>query len=139
MQILVDTNIWSLALRRHKSHLNEAESERVAALRELIQGGRARLIGPVRQELLSGIREVAQFERTRDELRAFPDEVLAPSDYEQAARWSNECRRRGVAGSGVDFLICSVAITRGWRIFTGDADFRVYAKAVPIHFHPVRV
>ena len=139
MQVLVDTNIWSLALRRHKNHLNEAETELVAVLRELTQGGRARIIGPVRQELLSGLREPAQFERVRDGLRSFPDELLDPSDYEQAARWSNECRRRGVTGSGVDFLICSVAIARGWQIFTGDADFRVYAKTVPIHFHPARV
>jgi predicted nucleic acid-binding protein len=139
VQVLVDTNIWSLALRRHKSHLNEDEGERVAALRDLTQGGRARIIGPIRQELLSGIREPAQFERVRDGLRSFPDELLDPSDYEQAARWSNECRSRGVAGSGVDFLICSVAIARGWQIFTSDADFRVYAKTVPIHFHPARV
>ncbi len=139
MQVLVDTNIWSLALRRHKSHLNEAESERVAALRDLTQSGRARIIGPIRQELLSGIRELAQFETVRDALRAFPDEVLTPSDYEQAAYWSNECRRRGVAGSGVDFLICSVAVARGWQIFTTDADFRIYAKVISIHFHPARV
>jgi predicted nucleic acid-binding protein len=139
VQVLVDTNIWSLALRRHKSHLNEAESERVAALRGLTQSGRARIIGPVRQELLSGLREPAQFERLRDELRAFPDEVLAPNDYEQAAYWSNECRCRGVSGSAVDFLICSVAVARGWQVFTTDADFRAYAKVVPIHFYPVRV
>jgi len=130
--VLIDTNIWSLALRRHKSHLSESESERVGALRELIREGRARIIGPIRQELLSGIRDLAQFERLRDELRAFPDEVLAPSDYEQAAHWSNECRRRGIAGSGVDFLMCSVAVVRGWQIFTTDSDFRAYSKIVPI-------
>jgi predicted nucleic acid-binding protein len=130
--VLVDTNIWSLALRRDKAHLSESESEQVAALRELILEGLARIIGPIRQELLSGIREPTQFQRVRDELRAFPDEVLAPSDYEQAAHWSNECRRRGIAGSGVDFLICSVAIARGWQIFTLDADFRTISKIVPI-------
>ena len=135
MQVLVDTNIWSLALRRHKSHLNEAESERVAALRDLTQGGRARIIGPVRQELLSGLREPAQFERLRDELRAFPDEVLTTTDYERAAHWSNECRRRGVTGSGVDFLICAVALARGWQVFSADADFRAYAKLLPLQLH----
>jgi predicted nucleic acid-binding protein len=139
VQVLVDTNIWSLVLRRPKSRRSEEEDEKIAAWRELVQEGRARLIGSIRQELLSGIREIAQFERIRDELRAFQDEVLAPNDYEQAAYWSNECRRRGVAGSGVDFLICSVALARGWQIFTSDADFRIYAKTVPIHFHPARV
>jgi predicted nucleic acid-binding protein len=108
----------------------------VTALRELIQDGRARLIGPIRQELLSGIRETAQFERLRDQLRAFPDEALSMQDYEQAAHWSNECRRRGIAGSGVDFLICAVAVERGWQVFTTDSDFGGYAKILPLQFHP---
>ena len=132
MLVLVDTSIWSLALRRHKGRLGEAESERVASLQDLIQDGRARLIGPIRQELLSGIRETAQFEKLREQLRAFPDEALTTGDYEQAAHWSNECRRRGVLGSGVDFLICGVALARGWQVFTADADFRTYAKVIPI-------
>jgi predicted nucleic acid-binding protein len=132
VQVLVDTGIWSLALRRHRSRLSEAESERIALLHELIQDGLARLIGPIRQELLSGIREPAQFERLRDQLRAFRDEALSTEDFERAAQWSNECRGRGIAGSGVDILICAAAVNRGWRIFTSDGDFRVYAKVIPI-------
>ena len=132
MQVLVDTSIWSLALRRHKGRLGEAEGERVTSLQDLIEDDRARLIGPIRQELPSGIRETAQFEKLREQLRAFPDEALTTGDYEQAAYWSNECRRRGVLGSGVDFLICAVAVTREWQIFTSDADFRNYTKVIPI-------
>lgn len=132
MRVLVDTCVWSLALRRPRQQLSGAEVERVAALSEQIRDGRVRLIGPIRQELLSGIREPAQFEKLRDQLRAFPDEPLTVGDYEQAAHWSNECRRRGVAGSGVDFLICSVVVARGWRIFTTDADFRTLAQVIPI-------
>jgi predicted nucleic acid-binding protein len=132
MQVLVDTSIWSLALRRSEARLNRTESERVAALRDLIEDGRARLIGPIRQELLSGIRESAQFEKLRGELRAFPDETLTTADYEQAAHWSNECQRRGIAGSGVDLLICSVSLVRRWQIFTADSDFQSYAKIIPI-------
>jgi hypothetical protein len=135
VQVLVDTNIWSLALRRHRNRTSEAETERVAMLRSLIQDGRARLIGPIRQELLSGIRESGQFERLRAQLRAFSDEALSMADYEKAAHLSNECRRRGLAGSGVDFLICAVAMAREWRIFTSDSDFRSYAKVVPLQFH----
>jgi hypothetical protein len=132
VQVLVDTGIWSLALRRHRGRLSEAENQRIASLHELIEDGLARLIGPIRQELLSGIREPVQFERLCDRLRAFQDEALTTADFEQAAHWSNECRRRGIAGSGVDFLICAVAVARGWQIFTTDGDFRAYAKAVPI-------
>jgi predicted nucleic acid-binding protein len=135
VQVLVDTGIWSLALRRHRGRLSEAENQRIASLHELIEDGLARLIGPIRQELLSGIREPAQFERLRDQLRAFQDAALTTADFEQAAYWSNECRRRGIAGSGVDFLICAITVSRGWRVFTTDSDFRAYAKVVPIQLH----
>ncbi len=53
-------------------------------------------------------------------------------DYQEAARWSKECRHRGLAGSGVDFLICAASLVRRWQIFTADADFRAYAKIIPI-------
>lgn len=135
MRVLVDTSVWSLALRRQGGRLKGIENQRVLSLRELIQDGRARFIGPIRQELLSGIRESAQFGQLRDRLRTFADEALTTGDYEQAAHWNNECRRRGVTGSGVDFLICAVAVARGWQIFTADADFRSYAKIVPVQFH----
>lgn len=138
MQVLVDTSIWSLALRRHQGQLSVAEKERVASLQELIQDGRARLIGPIRQELLSGIREPAQFEKLREQLRAFPDERLTAEDYERAAQLSNDCRRKGLAGSGVDLLICAVAIARGWHLFTSDADFRGYAKLIAVQLHQSR-
>jgi predicted nucleic acid-binding protein len=132
VQVLVDTSIWSLALRRSEIQLSKTEAERVAELRDIVKDDRARLIGPIRQELLSGIREQPQFEKLRIQMRAFSDESLTAEDFEQAAHWSNECRRRGVVGSGVDFLICSVAISRRWRIFTADTDFRAYAKVIPI-------
>ena len=55
MNILVDTSVWSLALRRKTESLNATERFLVAELSELIREGRARLVGLVRQELLSGI------------------------------------------------------------------------------------
>lgn len=132
MEVLVDTSIWSLALRRPKGQINTKERELTALLGDLIRDGRARLIGPIRQELLSGIREPAQYQRLRDYIRAFSDEPLGTADFEQAAACSNQCRSRGLAGSPADFLICAVALARKWQIFTTDADFRIYAKALPI-------
>ena len=55
MNVLVDTSIWSLALRQNIESLNTTEKFLVAELSELIREGRARLIGLVRRELLSGI------------------------------------------------------------------------------------
>jgi predicted nucleic acid-binding protein len=137
VQVLVDTTIWSLALRA-KTHLNDAESALADELGELIREGRVRLIGPIRQEVLSGIKEAAQFERVRKHLRAFPDEPLNVEDFEQAAESSNRCRSQGIAGSAVDFLICALALDRGWQIFTTDADFSNYVAALSIGLHAPR-
>jgi predicted nucleic acid-binding protein len=100
-------------------------------LRELIEDGRAQLAGPVRQELLSGIREEASFKKLRDQLRAFQRVPLDDVDYEEAARLNNQCQARGITGSAIDFLICSVALRRGWQIFTNDRDFARYASVLP--------
>jgi len=109
-----------------------------AELMELIREGRARIIGSIRQELLSGIREETQYIRIRGVVRAFEDESLAVEDYELAARFSNQCRALGISGSGVDFLISAVAHLRYWEIFTTDLDFTAYAGAIPIRLHAPR-
>ena len=138
MNVLVDTSIWSLALRRKAQDLSVAESSAVSELNNLIQEGRAKIIGLVRQELLSGIKTTSQFEKLRDVLRSFPDEVALTSDYEFAASASNECRSKGVAVSVSDLLICAVAITRDWSIFSADPDCKSYAKILPLKLHTIR-
>jgi hypothetical protein len=50
-----DTSVWSLALRRKNESLSTNERFLVTELSELIREGRARMIGLVRQELLSGV------------------------------------------------------------------------------------
>ena len=93
------------------------------------------LIGPVRQEILSGVRDDSTFDRLREHLRAFDDEPLNFDDYEEAARCHNVCRRAGVAGSSVDFLLCAVALRRHAEIFTTDVDFRRYAEHLPLSLY----
>jgi len=114
MMVLVDTPVWSLALRRRPEHLSTHEQQLTQALAELIREGRVPMLGPIRQELLSGIREEAQFRKLRDYLRAFQEHALEAADYEEAAHMNNRCRTRGIAGSAVDFLICAAAHRRGW-------------------------
>jgi len=137
MMVLVDTPIWSLALRRKAANLNPREQRLTAALRDLIEDGRSQLVGPVRQELLSGIREEASFKKLRDYLRAFEDAPLEVNDYEEAARLNNQCRAQGVAGSAIDFLICATALRRNWQIFTTDRDFSRYATVLPLKLYDV--
>jgi hypothetical protein len=132
VKVLVDTCVWYLALRRRRGRLGAEEARRVDALRRLIEQGRVVMCGPIRQELLSGVREELSFERLRQRLRPFEDEPLVAEDYEEAARCRNRCRAAGVAGSAVDFLLCAVALRRKVEIFTTDGDFPRYAAHLPI-------
>lgn len=132
MMVLVDTPVWSLALRRRAVDLGPREHLLTQALYELVRESRVRLLGATRQEVLSGIRDESQFRRIRNDLRAFDDVSLGISDYEEAAQMSNKCRGAGIAGTSVDMLICAVTVHHGWKIFSTDLDFTHYAEVLPI-------
>jgi predicted nucleic acid-binding protein len=86
-------------------------------------------VSPVRQELLSGLREEASFKYGTNS--AFEQVSFDFSDYEEAAQLNNQCRARGIAGSAIDFLICAAALRRGWQAFTTDQDFLRYSAVFP--------
>ncbi len=138
MNVVVDTCVWSLALRRSDSQLSRQEQLLRAELAELISEGRVQIIGPIRQELLSGIREELYYRRVRDYLRALDDEPLTIEDFEQAASASNKCRAAGVTGSPFDFLICVAAMRHNWSVFTTDQDFAAYARHLPLRLYAPR-
>lgn len=135
MKLLVDTCIWSLALCRNQSCKNNLVGE----LAELVSELRAQLIGPIRQELLSGIKSKAQFKKLKEHLSAFPDLPLSSGDFELAAEFFNLARGKGVQGSSTDFLICSVAYRYEMPIFTCDKDFELYASVLPIKLYEPRI
>ena len=127
MKVIVDTCVWSLALRK-----KQARNSIVQKLRDLITDGRVVMIGAVRQEILSGIKHQEQFKKLRDNLRAFPDLLLNIEDYELAADYFNVCRRNGIQGANTDFLICATASRRNYEILTIDKDFINYSQHLPI-------
>ncbi|CAD0230471.1 Ribonuclease VapC [Planktothrix agardhii] len=129
MNVLVDSSVWSLALRRNTT--NEAIVI-VNVLRDLIADGRVVLLGAIRQEVLSGVRYKEQFSRLQEYLRAFPDLELTTEDFELAAEFFNTCRTKGVQGSNTDFLLCAVAHRRGYSIFTTDKDFENFRAHIPV-------
>lgn len=126
MRVLVDTSVWSKALRTNHDPSNSHH------LVELIKDGRVEIIGPIRQEVLSGIRSQNQFEKLRNYLDAFPDIPLSTNEFILAAEFFNQCRRKGIQGSHVDFLICAIAQTHNLSIYTLDNDFVFYASVLPI-------
>ena len=134
MNVIVDTSVWSLSLRRPAAGLNAETAELV----ELIREGRVAMLGAIRQELLSGIRAADQFRKLRDRLRAFEDVTLDESDYEEAATCFNRCRAKGLQGSNTDFLMCAVSVRRGLAILTTDKDFGGFARVLGLELHEPR-
>ncbi len=134
MNVIVDTVIWSLAFRRQAG--NTAHQ---AALTDLITDGRVALLASVRQEVLSGIKHEAQFEKLKLSLRAFPDMMLSTQDYELAAQFFNQCRHQGLQGANTDFLICAAAVNHNCEIFTTDQDFYRFARVLPISLYQLGV
>jgi predicted nucleic acid-binding protein len=134
VSVVVDTSVWSLALRRRRAAPEPEASELTALIRE----GLASIIGPIRQELLSGISSEQQFQTLREYLRPFPDLPMDMDDYEEAAAFYNRCRSKGVQGSNTDFLICAVSVRRQMPILTTDEDFSHFARVLPIQLHPPR-
>jgi predicted nucleic acid-binding protein len=134
VSVIVDTSVWSLALRRRRA---QPEPEAIE-LADLVREGRAAIIGPIRQELLSGVSSEQQFQTLREYLRPFSDLELAVDDFEEAAAFFNRCRSKGIQGSNTDFLICAVAARRQIAILTTDGDFSHFARVLPIQLHAPR-
>jgi predicted nucleic acid-binding protein len=127
--ILVDSCIWGIALRKQK--LSASQVLHVETLSDLIINGRVEMIGPIRQEVLSGISDPQQYERLRQALEPFPSTPILDTDYEVAAYISNRCRKRGFQGGSIDFLICAVASRCQLPIYTVDRDFMRYMAVYP--------
>jgi len=131
MKVIVDTSVWSLALRREATESLAPVQE----LRQLIHDHRVQMIGPIRQEILSGIRSESQFGKLRKHLESFPDLPIHSEDYVTAAQFFNLCRSEGVQGSNTDFLVCAVAVRNRSSIFTTDKDFELFSEHLAIVLH----
>jgi len=134
MKIIVDTCIWSLALRRNAVESNPYIEE----LTNLIEEIRVQFIGPIRQELLSGIKSKKQFDMLKLHLEAFADIELESKDYELAAEYCNTARKKGIQGSNTDFLICAISSRRKMPILTTDKDFTNFQSVFPVSLHVPR-
>ncbi|MBL7130090.1 MAG: PIN domain-containing protein [Candidatus Omnitrophica bacterium] len=127
MKVIADTCIWSQVLRHKNPNL-----ELTNKLKDLIKDGRIIMVGPIRQELLSGISNPKQFNKLKETLSPFKDVPLTTNHFLKAAEFSNTCRNKGIQGSTIDFLICAVAYIENFIIFTTDNDFNDYKKYLPI-------
>jgi len=124
VRILVDTSVWSLALRRKEV----IDTKEVVLLKNFIEDGeQIFLIGLILQEILSGISAAKLFKRLTDYLSAFPLLELSRQDYIQAAELRNGCMKKGIKAGAIDFLIASVCINNDLLLFSSDKDFQFIA------------
>ncbi len=136
MNVLVDTSVWSLLLRRRQSaRLSTRQAAAVQELKELVREDRAQLTGVIRQELLTGIRSEAEFDELRSWLRFYDDLPADFETHELAAQYANQCLGTGVVTSAIDILICAIAMKHQLPVFTLDDGFKKIQSVVPITFH----
>ena len=134
MNVIVNTWAWSQFLRRNRSRHDPTAGE----VERLVRADAVQMLGPIRQELLSGVQPRERYEQLKAYLRFYPNLPLDEEDDENAASYYNVCRRHGIQGASTDLLICAVAVRHGLKIYTTDADFHLYAQHLPITLHRFR-
>ena len=127
MKLLVDTSVWSLALRRDGSpDLPEVR----LLLRALDGESELYTTGLVLQELLQGFSGPAARESIVARFASLPLIVPTLEDHVEAAALRNVCRRRGVQVGTIDALIARLSVRFGLALLTTDRDFRHMSKHV---------
>ncbi len=128
MTLLVDTSVWSLALRRDED-LNTPE---VTALRAALAGAESVVVtGLVLQELLQGFAGPKAQESIVDRFSALP--LIQPDreDHIAAAQIRNLCRRNGIQIGTIDALLIQLCGRYDLTLLSTDRDFQHASKHVP--------
>lgn len=130
MSVLVDTSVWSIALRRDRP----PPGREIEALRAAIERGDVCLLGVILQELLQGFPSLDRTHRLAERLSPFPLLSLHRGDYVYAAEIRNRCRAKGLAISTIDAQVAAAAINHRCALLTIDRDFAGIARHFPLRF-----
>jgi predicted nucleic acid-binding protein len=125
LNLLVDTSVWSLVLRRNAP----ADAAEAARLAEALRTGEAVLTtGLVLQELLQGFAGPRDRDRIVERFAALP--LLTPDrrDHIEAAELRNRCRRHGLQVGTIDALLAQLCLRHDLTLLTTDNDFRGMAR-----------
>jgi len=119
-KFIIDTSIWSEALRRKKNTANSSET----VVRKIIENDdEIVILGIILQEILTGISNEKLFSEIKDILDDFVYLEIIKNDYIYASELSNKCRLKGIIAGSIDFLIASTAIRNELQLVTFDKDF----------------
>lgn len=121
MNLVVDTSVWSLVLRRRQ--VDDANRYIRAFRAHLESNDGMFLVGNILQELLDGLRHKSEFNRLLRLLEPFPLLPLERAVYVAAAELRQRCRSQGVQVGAVDCLIATACVHHGFPLLTADRDF----------------
>ncbi len=125
MSLLVDTSVWSLALRRD----SDSSAPEVVHLGDALSGSEVVVTtGLVLQELLQGFSGAKAHAQIIERFAALP--LLQPDrdDHIDAAALRNQCRKARVQLGTIDALLASLCIRHDLTLLTTDKDFEHAAK-----------
>ena len=125
MMLLVDTSVWSLALRRDVV----GPQPEVRHLEQALLGAQAVVTtGLVLQELLQGFSGPKAREQIIDRFSSLPLVQPDRQDHIDAAALRTTCRRGGVQIGTIDALLAQVCIRHQLTLLTTDQDFAHAAR-----------
>ena len=128
MNVLVDTSVWSLALRRDAP----PDVPEVHELRRFLEDGTVFCTGLILQELLQGFAKPKAHRQIIEHFAALPLLVPDREDHIRAAEMRNQCRRKGVQAGTIDALLAQLCARYDLTMLTTDKDFRNMAAIVSL-------
>jgi predicted nucleic acid-binding protein len=128
LNVLVDTSVWSLALRRDAP----PDVPEVHELRRLLEAGTVYCTGLILQELLQGFARPKAHHQIVEHFAALPLLVPDREDHIHAAEMRNRCRRKGVQTGTIDALLAQLCLRYDLTMLTTDKDFRNIATVVSL-------
>ena len=129
MRLLVDTSVWSLAMRRDAP----TAGPEVEVLIDAINGGMELYsTGIILQELLQGFSKPKAHDLIIERFASIPMLVPETSDYIKAAELRNRCRQKGIQAGTIDSLIAQLSVRFDLSLLTTDKDFSHMAKVVKL-------
>jgi len=118
--LLVDTSVWSLALRRDRVR----DEPQVEALRQALGGAQSVVTtGLILQELLQGFAGARAQRKIVARFAALPLLVPDRQDYIDAAGIRNRCRRAGIQLGTIDALLAQLGVRHRLVLLSTDNDF----------------